>query len=673
MKIRLPIIWQGQRQLLLNATLTWLGHNQFQRLYWLGEDAPEAATLITAGNNYQHLGTECDVLVVNAFSGFPADAVAAISGCVKAGGLWLVLCPEFRLWQQQANPAHSSLLPYPIDATEYQGLFIRFWLQQITTANLFVFHGQQLIQQLAWPTLAASNASEPPFASKDQAKAAQAICRVVTGHRRRPLVLTADRGRGKSAILGITAAQLVTNIKQPIIITAPSPQAAAIAVNHFKQLAAESDHDCLQFMPLDELLLKKPAAALLMIDEAAAIPTPILQQLVAHYSRIVFATTEHGYEGTGRGFTVRFQQHLNKHCPGWQKLHLQQPIRYQIKDPLEQLIFSSFLLQSHPVNFDQQIVPGYVVKTYTAADWLQQINKLQQVFSLLSLAHYQTQVKDLASLLDNPDLMVMTFEATDTVLACALLSAEGNLPPQLAKQIYYGQRRIQGHLLAQSLAFHCAKPELATRNLLRVMRIAVQPELQRQKLGQRLLQQIEIFATQHNIDYLGTSYGANINLLQFWQQAGYTAVRLGQTADKASGEYSLLMLKPLIQEDVSNTLTTEFAQYLPNQAAVHYPLLATQLLLALARPQQTSPITPQQLEQLQLFCQQKRPYELVNHLLLAWFNQQQNLLPAQLKQTLAAKLWQQQSWQQLSANYDFSGKKAIINYWQNTLVNLIKT
>lgn len=668
LQIRLPIVWQGNAEQLLPLTKQWLNNNSELTTYWLGDDAPPQATIVNAGRNYQLLGTECDVLVINAFNGFAADAVAASAGCVKAGGLWLLLCPEFSQWSQQFNTAHQSLLPYPLDASQHQGNFIAFWLQQLQQSNVIIGHNQQLLQSLTWPTKTTIKQAPSPYATCDQQQAVQAIQRVLTGHRRRPLVLTADRGRGKSAALGISAAQLVSQTTLPFIITAPSPQAAAIALQHFKMLAPDHLHNNFLFIAIDELMQQAPTAALLFIDEAAAIPTPILQQLLSRYSRIVFATTEHGYEGTGRGFTVRFQQHLNLHCPGWYKLHLKTPIRYQQNDPLEQLVFASFLLQSTSPLLSDLTNRCTNIHCYTAADWLKQPEKLQQVFSLLSLAHYQTQVKDLASLLDNPYLSVITLEAENTVLACALLSGEGKIEPQLAKQIYFGQRRLQGHLLAQNLAFHCAQPEMASLSLLRVMRIAVQPELQRQRLGSSLLGYIDAYAKDNNFAYLGTSYGVSLSLLKFWQQADYLPIRLGQRADKASGEYSLLMLKACkAVDDNSKELAGKFQQLLPSLVAEHYPKLEPQIILALSATAPAAPLTASELEQLWLFSQQQRPYELISHLLLVWFNHNFKTIPKTIAATLVAKLWQQHSWQQISTDYKLAGKNAILAAWQQLL------
>ena len=672
--IRLPVIWQGEEDALLSHTTALLSTVGYDKLYWLGAGAPDDAVNLTGKQNYQLLGSECDVLVINAFSGFNADLVAASAGCVKAGGIWLLLCPPFAKWQQQANPAHKNLLPYPLDAATHQGNFFSFLLSQLKQQNAFFIDEHDVAMPLSLPASAQPYIAVAPCVTTEQQAAVEAILHVVSGHRRRPLVLAADRGRGKSAALGIAAAQLAAQGKK-LLITAPSPQAASTALTHFSQLADATHHSKLQFIPFDELLCSNLTADLLLVDEAAAIPTPVLQHLLQRFSRIVFATTEHGYEGTGRGFQLRFQQHLNQQCPGWRKLHIQQPIRYQSDDPLEQLIFNCFLLRQNNSELSYCAENDIVAVTYHSSDWLNNTSKLQQVFGLLSLAHYQTQIKDLAALLDNPQLQVVTLEQHNQVLACALISHEGLIPPDLAKQIYLGKRRVQGHLMAQSLAFHLAQPQLANLNLWRIMRIAVQPTLQKKGLGTQLLGYINQQALQQNVYYLGTSFGLSIELLLFWQINGYQAVRLGVSSDKASAEYSILMLKHVsAQGNMVQQLNQQFGHNLFRTLASQYPQLSAHLALQLAQPlADTSALTPAELEQLALFCHNQRPYELVDAILQRWFCKHYKLLSPELAAPLCSLYWQHNSWEDVFRLYGFSNKNAVLTKLRQGIAKLIST
>lgn len=74
------------------------------------------------------------------------------------------------------------------------------------------------------------------------------------------------------------------------IVTAPTRSAVEVLAS----FAGET----LRFMAPDALLASKEKAAWLIVDEAAAIPAPLLRQLVSRFPRTLLTTTVQGYEGT---------------------------------------------------------------------------------------------------------------------------------------------------------------------------------------------------------------------------------------------------------------------------------------------------------------------------------------------------------------------------------------
>ncbi|MGS6554245.1 GNAT family N-acetyltransferase, partial [Escherichia coli] len=134
--------------------------------------------------------------------------------------------------------------------------------------------------------------------------------------------VTAARGRGKSALAG----QLISRIAGSAIVTAP----AKAATDVLAQFAGEK----FRFIAPDALIASDEQADWLVVDEAAAIPAPLLHQLVSRFPRTLLTTTVQGYEGTGRGFLLKF-------CARFPHLHrfeLQQPIRWAQGCPLEKMV-----------------------------------------------------------------------------------------------------------------------------------------------------------------------------------------------------------------------------------------------------------------------------------------------------------------------------------------------
>ncbi|ELI9684837.1 tRNA(Met) cytidine acetyltransferase, partial [Vibrio vulnificus] len=293
-----------------------------------------------------------------------------------------------------------------------------------------------------------------------------------------------------------------------------------------------------------DLLQRLPKCDLLLIDEAAAIPLPMLKRMMEHYHRVVLSSTIHGYEGCGRGFTAKFLPWLQSQRPGMKHLHLNTPIRWLPDDPLESWLNDTFLLNAELPMPENVVLKNLALRLVDKSELLAQPARLRACFALLVNAHYQTSPNDLMQLLSDPNSQLWLAECNSEVLGCLLTVEEGGLESALITQVQLGQRRPSGHLIAISLANHLGLKAAAEQRSLRVMRIAVHPQYQSLGIGQAMLSQLEQQSGQQ-VDFLSTSFGATEFLVRFWLHSQYRPVRVGFSRDAASGCHAVMMVKPL--------------------------------------------------------------------------------------------------------------------------------
>jgi tRNA(Met) cytidine acetyltransferase len=424
----------------------------------------------------------------------------------------------------------------------------------------------------------ASLTSEP-LATPDQRHTIDAIKKVVTGHRNRPLVITSNRGRGKSSAIGLAIRELFVDRPIKIIICAPTKAMVAPVM----QFAGKQTG--LHFVAPDRLAQELPKAGLVIIDEAGAIPVPLLSKLLRHYSRMVFSTTLHGYEGNGRGFAIRFYDQLNTHTPNWRLAELSKPIRWKKDDPLEEFTNDLLLLNAEPSSLVEEAYNVADILTYqklAASGLANDEALLRQFFGLLVIAHYQTRPSDLIHLLDDPQISIHAIFSGDSLVVAAIISHEGGLSNKLAKEVYNGQRRPKGHLVPQILLSQMGIMEASTLKTDRIMRIATHPLCRRQKLASRLLDEIAEHST---ADYLSTSFGLSQDLLPFWCKAGYHPVYLGLKREASSGYHSAVMLHALsnqgleLQSAARQSFARNITTHLGDVLKEYDPELAYQLLV----------------------------------------------------------------------------------------------
>ena len=500
----------------------------------------------------QFLGREFSAVVYDMHAGLDPDGLGAISGTIRDGGYLLLLAPALHAWRDFRDPWYARIDAWPPREDAFPGHYLDYLQKLIVPGRgLHLVSGQE---DDALPLIEEPGAATPQSTS-DQRKAIAAICHVATGHARRPLVITADRGRGKSAALGFAAAELLGSRQKRILLTAPSRHAVEPVFRHaletlpgavmVEKRLLEHPNGTLEFLPPDALVQRMPAADLLLVDEAAAIPATLLTKLLLASNRIVFSTTVHGYEGTGRGFAIRFRATLDRLRPQWRILTLHDPVRWQAHDPLEAFISRALLFDAEaaaPREFAHASPDDIRLVETGQAELCNDPRLLAQVFGLLVNAHYQTRPFDLRYMLDGRNVRILLAKQGGNVAGVVLSVSEGAFGDQLAEEILAGKRRPQGHLAPQSLALHLQEKGFLECRYERIQRIAVHPELQRAGIGSRMLKWLR---SESDADLLATSFGATVELLPFWRSCGFSEARIGNSRDAASGSHSLLMLHSL--------------------------------------------------------------------------------------------------------------------------------
>ena len=465
------------------------------------------------------LGREFRHAVFDARHGFDAAAFAALSGTLKAGSWLVLLLPVWDEWENQpdADSLRWSDCPDPI-ATPH---FVQHFKRVLTANNDAILWRQNQPFSLAHFTPRtdwhpATGAPQP-----EQQQLLQQLLTMPPG----VAAVTAARGRGKSALAG----QLISRIAGSAIVTAP----AKAATDVLAQFAGEK----FRCIAPDALLASDEQADWLVVDEAAAIPAPLLYQLVSRFPRTLLTTTVQGYEGTGRGFLLKF-------CARFPHLHrfeLQQPIRWAQGCPLEKMVSEALVFDDE--NFTHTPQGNIVISAFEQTLWRSEPETPLKVYQLLSGAHYRTSPLDLRRMMDAPGQHFLQAAGGNEIAGALWLVDEGGLSQELSQAVWAGFRRPRGNLVAQSLAAHGSNPLAATLRGRRVSRIAVHPTRQREGTGRQLIAGALQYI--HDLDYLSVSFGYTEELWRFWQRCGFVLVRMGNHREASSGCYTAMALLPM--------------------------------------------------------------------------------------------------------------------------------
>ncbi|OBA26154.1 DUF699-domain-containing protein [Hanseniaspora valbyensis NRRL Y-1626] len=376
------------------------------------------------------------------------------------------------------------------------------------------------------------------------------------------VALTAGRGRGKSAALGISIAASISHGYSNIFVTSPSPENLKTLFEFiFKGFDAlgyqeHIDYDIIQstnpefnkaivrvdvkrtdhrqtiqyILPQDSHILGQ--AELLVIDEAAAIPLPIVKNLLGPYL-VFMASTINGYEGTGRSLSLKLIQQLRENSGALdqkdsdttvvsrdnktvdvaftgrhlREVTLDEPIRYAPGDPVEKWLNKLLCLDvqlmknpkfagkgtPHPNQCELFMVNRDTLFSYHPVSEL----FLQKMMALYVASHYKNSPNDLQLMSDAPAhqlfVLLPPIDASSGArvpdpLCVIQVALEGEISKQSVKNSLSRGIRAGGDLIPWLISQQFQDEDFAGLSGARVVRIATNPDYSSMGYGSKAIE-----------------------------------------------------------------------------------------------------------------------------------------------------------------------------------------
>ncbi|KAL5703564.1 hypothetical protein ACHQM5_022097 [Ranunculus cassubicifolius] len=360
---------------------------------------------------------------------------------------------------------------------------------------------------------------------------------------RNTVALIAARGRGKSAALGLAISGAIELGYSNIFVTAPSPDnlktlfefvLKGLDVLEYKE---HTDYDVVRSSNSDSKKTivrlninkrhrqtiqyiqpheheKLSQVELLVIDEAAAIPLPVVKSLIGPYL-IFLSSTVNGYEGTGRSLSLKLLQQLEEqsrtpsqlqNIPAdgslsgrtFKKVELTESIRYASGDPIESWLNGLLCLDvtSYIPPISRLPPRSECDLYYVNRDTLFSYHKeseifLQQMMALYVSSHYKNSPNDLQLMADAPahHLFVLLGPVDESnnklpdILCVIQVSLEGQISRKSAMKSLSQGHSPYGDQIPWKFCEQFQDTVFPSLSGARIVRIAVHPSAMRLGYG----------------------------------------------------------------------------------------------------------------------------------------------------------------------------------------------
>ena len=382
---------------------------------------------------------------------------------------------------------------------------------------------------------------------------------------RRLACLTSGRGRGKSAALGMAIGSAVAFGYSNVIVTAPSNDNVTTVFEFvsktlqalglrpqldFVEITKRIDHSdslqsiysankgsrqvrelpqqivinknnhrqTIQFIPANDCAANATSAEIIVIDEAAAIPLPVIREIVNTGNHVtLMSSTVHGYEGTGRALSLKLVAELERN-PSFvvNQIEMKTPIRYALNDGIEKWLHDLLCLDSTeaPALKNKLICPKdcklYAINRDALFSHHKATEKfLRNVVSLFVSSHYKNSPDDLMLMSDAPKHHVLALippvteedSSVPEVYVAIQIALEGKIGSKedIAARTG-GAIRPSGDMIPWTLSQQFSDTDFGQLNGVRIVRIAVHPALARMGYGSEAIRQLVEFVDQQADD-----------------------------------------------------------------------------------------------------------------------------------------------------------------------------
>ncbi len=330
-------------------------------VYWPGRGIDAARRhlhgwdTVYVGHLEERLGEEHDVVVVDSYEGLQANTLAAAAEMVVGGGV-LVLAGES--WRSFSAPGSEARF-YKRLKKLVEGMSVNRLILDLAGGS--VSRSRVEKGPSKWWSGVRGSERLPGWLSRllccdDQARVVTEAERLVSEYEAGVLLVTGDRGRGKSAAVGLALSHLIARRRVGDVVVTSLSQRNVQTL--FRWLARGLRAAGIRFKAWGpgqvyhgvkggwfrvrflEAWRAEPAP-LVVVEEAAAVGPARVKRLAGRTRNLIAVTTVHGYEGSGR-YWLRVLIHQ---LPSPRVVELKTPVRFAPGDPLENLLYKLLLLE----------------------------------------------------------------------------------------------------------------------------------------------------------------------------------------------------------------------------------------------------------------------------------------------------------------------------------------